>query len=101
LIYPLRTMVFSAKHLKWLVAKLHELTVREVIRLIERNRGVLLRQRGSHRQYEARAAALADGAEVTARTTVAQHAGDVRPGTLRAIERDLEPVSGKGWLKGR
>jgi predicted RNA binding protein YcfA (HicA-like mRNA interferase family) len=75
-------------------------TVREVIRLIERNGGVLLRQRGSHRQHEARTT-LADGTEVTARTTVAQHAGDVRPGTLRAIERDLEPVFGKGWLKGR
>jgi hypothetical protein len=25
----------------------------------------------------------------------------VRPGTLRTIERDLEPVFGKGWLKGR
>ena len=51
----------------------------------------MLRQRGSHHQYEVRAT-LADGTEVTARTTVAQHAGDVRPGTLRAIERDLEPV---------
>jgi len=56
------------------------------MRLIERNRGVVLRQRGSHRQYEARVT-LADGSEVTARTTVAQHAGDVRPGTLRAIAR--------------
>jgi predicted RNA binding protein YcfA (HicA-like mRNA interferase family) len=73
------------------------MTAREVIRLIERNGGILLRQRGSHRQYEARVT-LADGTEVTARTTVAQH---VRPGTLRAIERDLEPVFGKGWLKGR
>jgi hypothetical protein len=44
---------------------------------------------------------LADGTEVTARTTVALDAGDVRPGTLRAIERDLEPAFGKGWLKGR
>ena len=70
------------------------------MRLIELNGGILLRQRGSHRQYEVRVT-LADGTEVTARTTVAQHAGDVRPGTLRAIERDLEPVFGKGWLKGR
>ncbi len=70
------------------------------MRLIERNGGILLHQRGSHRQYEARVI-LADGTEVTARTTVAQHVGDVRPGTLRAIERDLEPVFGKGWLKGR
>jgi len=76
------------------------MTARELIRLIERNGGVLLRQRGSHRQCEARAT-LADGTEITARTTVAQHVGDVRPGTLRAIERDLEPVFGKGWLKGR
>ena len=76
------------------------MTAREVIRLIERSGGILLRQRGSRRQYEARVT-LADGTEVTARTTVAQHAGDVRPGTLRAIERDLEPVFGKGWLKGR
>jgi predicted RNA binding protein YcfA (HicA-like mRNA interferase family) len=76
------------------------MTAREVMRLIERNPRILLRQRGSHRQYEARVT-LADGTEVTARTTVAQHAGDVRPGTLRAIERDLEPVFGKGWLKGR
>ena len=70
------------------------------MRLIERNGGIRLHQRGSHRQYEARVI-LADGTEVTARTTVAQHVGDVRPGTLRAIERDLEPVFGKRWLKGR
>jgi len=76
------------------------MTAREVIRIIEGRGGVLLRQRGSRCQYEARAI-LVDGTEVSARTTVAQHAGDVRPGTLRAIERDLEPVFGKGWLKGR
>jgi hypothetical protein len=31
-------------------------------------------------------------------TTVAQHAGDIPVGTLRAIERSLEPAFGKGWL---
>jgi predicted RNA binding protein YcfA (HicA-like mRNA interferase family) len=46
------------------------MTAKEVMRLIERNGGILLRQRGSHRQYEARVT-LADGTEVTARTTVA------------------------------
>lgn len=76
------------------------MTPREVIRIIERNGAVLLRQRGSHRQYEARARDH-DGTEVICRTTVAQHSGDIRPGTLRAIERDLEPVFGKGWLKNR
>ena len=34
------------------------------MRLIERNGGILLRQRGSHRQYEAWVT-LADGTEVT------------------------------------
>ena len=43
----------------------------------------------------------ADGTELVARTTIALHPGDIRPGTLRAIERDLEPVFGKGWLKNR
>ena len=30
------------------------MTAKEVMRLIERNGGILLRQRGSHRQYETR-----------------------------------------------
>jgi predicted RNA binding protein YcfA (HicA-like mRNA interferase family) len=34
------------------------------------------------------------------RTTVPVHRGeDLPPGTLRAIERDLEPCLGKGWLR--
>lgn len=33
-------------------------------------------------------------------TTVPVHAGeDLGPGLLRAIERDLEPCLGKGWLE--
>jgi len=33
-------------------------------------------------------------------TTVPMHAGDdIPPGTLRAIERDMEPCLGKGWLR--
>jgi len=33
-------------------------------------------------------------------TVVPMHAGeDISPGTLRAIERQLEPYLGKGWLK--
>jgi hypothetical protein len=39
------------------------------------------------------------GRQATVRTTVAQHAGDIPAGTLRAIERDLEPAFGKGWLR--
>jgi hypothetical protein len=33
-------------------------------------------------------------------TVVPVHQGeDIKKGTLRSIERDLEPVLGKGWLK--
>ncbi|HLA77813.1 MAG TPA: type II toxin-antitoxin system HicA family toxin [Vicinamibacteria bacterium] len=49
-----------------------------------------VRKRGSHVRVEC--------GECT--TTVPVHAGqDLPPGTLRAIERDLEPCLGKGWLK--
>jgi predicted RNA binding protein YcfA (HicA-like mRNA interferase family) len=74
------------------------MTPRDVIRIIERNGAVLLRQRGSHRQYEVRLTNT-DGTELVAPTTTAQHPGDIQPGTLRAIERDLEPVFGQGWLR--
>jgi predicted RNA binding protein YcfA (HicA-like mRNA interferase family) len=71
---------------------------REVNRRIERLGGTVVRTRGSHRQYEA-TRVLDDGTSVTARTTVAQHAGDIPSGTLRAIEKDMEPVFGTGWLR--
>lgn len=32
-------------------------------------------------------------------TTIAVHSGDIPVGTLRKIERDLEPCFGKGWLR--
>jgi predicted RNA binding protein YcfA (HicA-like mRNA interferase family) len=69
-----------------------------VNRRIERLGGVMVRQAGSHRRY---VVTYTDesGARVTVATTVAQHAGDVPAGTLRAIERDLEPGLGKGWLR--
>ena len=57
----------------------------------------MVRQVGSHRRY-AVTYADAEGKETTVATTVAQHAGDIPVGTLRAIERSLEPAFGKGWL---
>lgn len=71
---------------------------REVNRRIERLGGVLVRQVGSHRRYELTYTDVA-GVRLTVATTVAQHAGDIPVGTLRAIERDLEPGLGKGWLR--
>ena len=66
---------------------------REVNRKIEVRGGLILRQRGSHRFYRVEV----DGA--VAHTTVPQHPGDIPIGLLRKIERDLEPVLGKGWLR--
>jgi predicted RNA binding protein YcfA (HicA-like mRNA interferase family) len=49
-----------------------------------------VRQNGSHARVECGKCL----------TTVPIHAGkDLPPGTLRAIERDLEPCVGRGWLK--
>jgi predicted RNA binding protein YcfA (HicA-like mRNA interferase family) len=70
---------------------------RDVNRRIERLGGVPLRQRGSHRRYQA-TRTLEDGTVLTAVTTVAQHPGDIPNGTLRQIEKDLTPVFGEGWL---
>lgn len=59
-------------------------------RRIEQLGGVTVRQAGSHRRMRA-------GMHFT---TVPMHGTrDIAPGTLRAIERDLEPEFGKGWLR--
>jgi len=56
------------------------MTVREVIRMLERDGWVLARQRGSHRQF---LHAVKPG-----RVTVAGNLGDdVRPGTLASVFR--------------
>jgi predicted RNA binding protein YcfA (HicA-like mRNA interferase family) len=68
---------------------------RDVNRRIERLGGEMLRQRGSHRLYRV---ICPDGTSV--QTVVPQHTGrDIAPGTVRGIEKDLEPALGKGWLR--
>jgi predicted RNA binding protein YcfA (HicA-like mRNA interferase family) len=37
--------------------------------------------------------------EATCRTTVPMHGRELGTGLLRQIERDLEPCSGRGWLR--
>ena len=71
---------------------------REVISAIEKSGGHLIRQVGSHRRYEA-AYVREDGTEGRVATAVSMHSGDVPTGTLRKIERDLEPAFGEGWLR--
>jgi predicted RNA binding protein YcfA (HicA-like mRNA interferase family) len=81
-----------------LAARYIVVRAREVNRRIERLGGVMARQAGSHRRYVVTYTDAA-GAEAKAATTVPQHTGDIPAGTLRAIERDLEPALGKGWLR--
>ncbi|MEK7663719.1 type II toxin-antitoxin system HicA family toxin [Aurantimicrobium photophilum] len=66
---------------------------REVNSRIESLGGQFLRQKGSHRLYRI----TREGVSVMA--VVPQHGGDIPIGTLRAIERSLEEVLGKGWLR--
>jgi len=69
-------------------------TGRQVIAKILAKGGTELRQRGSHRVF----AATVEG--VSAQTVVPDHgARDLGAGLLRAIERQMEPVFGKGWLR--
>jgi predicted RNA binding protein YcfA (HicA-like mRNA interferase family) len=72
---------------------------KEVNRRIERLGGVCTRQVGSHRRYSI-VYELDEGRQATAHTTVPQHSGDMPIGTLKAIERDLTPALGTGWLRG-
>ncbi|HEX8001293.1 MAG TPA: type II toxin-antitoxin system HicA family toxin [Mycobacteriales bacterium] len=70
------------------------MTPREVCRRIERRGGRYVEARGSHRRYR-----VGYGAGGTCVTTVPMHRRDLKPGTLRAIERDLEPAFGERWLR--
>lgn len=66
------------------------MTGSEAVKAIKARGGIVVRQRGSHVRMRAGKCF----------TTVPVHAGrDLPPGTLRAIERDLEPCLGKGWLR--
>jgi predicted RNA binding protein YcfA (HicA-like mRNA interferase family) len=65
-------------------------TARDVLKAIKAKGGVIVRQRGSHVRVQAGRCFA----------TVPDHgAHDVPPGTLRSIERQLEPCLGKGWLR--
>ncbi|WP_416246663.1 type II toxin-antitoxin system HicA family toxin [Candidatus Poriferisodalis multihospitum] len=62
----------------------------ELLRMTRRLGCEVLRQRGSHVRLRCGECS----------TTVPVHAGrDIPIGTLRAIERQLEPCLGKGWLR--
>ena len=66
------------------------MTGRDVLRRLKVLGCEVVRQKGSHVRVRCG----------TCQTTVPVHRGvDLPPGTLRAIERDLEPCLGKKWLR--
>ncbi|MGH3082166.1 MAG: type II toxin-antitoxin system HicA family toxin [Gaiellaceae bacterium] len=66
------------------------MTGTHVLRVLRRLGCEVVRQRGSHVRVRCG----------RCQTTVSVHRRrDLPPGTLRAIERDLEPCLGSGWLR--
>jgi len=66
------------------------LTGKNLLRLLRKRGCVELRQKGSHVVVQCN----------KCQTVVPVHVGeDLGPGLVRAIERDLEPCLGKGWLQ--
>lgn len=74
------------------------LTTRAVIRRIEALGGCRIRVRGSHATYEVTKHNERGEVVVRARAQVPVHGGDVPPGTVRAIQRQLSSVLGETWL---
>lgn len=85
--------VISGLTLDRLAVKPYGVRHQEVIAKIEAMGGECVRQVGSHRRYRA----YYD--QGSCYTTVQIHKGkDVPLGTLRAIQKQMEPAVGKGWL---
>ncbi|MDI1460210.1 type II toxin-antitoxin system HicA family toxin [Catellatospora sp. KI3] len=74
------------------------MTARAVVQRIKELGGYHVRTKGSHATYEATKVDSQGRVVATAKTVVAMHSRDVPIGTLSAIERQLAPVFGEGWL---
>lgn len=70
------------------------LKAKEVASTIERLGGKMVRQTGSHRLFTA---TYPGG---TVKAVVPMHNGDMAPGTMRSVEKSMEPAFGPGWLTG-
>jgi predicted RNA binding protein YcfA (HicA-like mRNA interferase family) len=64
-------------------------TPKELVRLLRRAGCTEVRQSGSHVIVRC----------WSCQTVVAMHPGDISKGTLKAIEKQLEPCLGKGWMQ--
>jgi predicted RNA binding protein YcfA (HicA-like mRNA interferase family) len=65
-------------------------TATEVVRKLTQHGCVPVRQKGSHARYV--------GVREVRDDTVPMHKGDIPTGTLKAIEKDMAPCLGDGWL---
>lgn len=73
-----------------LLSALNEMTSRELFKLLNRLGCELHRTgKGSHQVWTCG----------ECRVSIPNHSGDIPKGTLRAIERALEPCLGKSWMK--
>lgn len=63
-------------------------TARRLAQILRRSGCEVVRQKGSHQVWRCR----------ECQTVVPVHSGDIPKGTLRSIERDLEPCLGPKWL---
>jgi len=64
------------------------MTARVIIRKLRERGCGSVRQRGSHQIWRCG----------NCQSVIPLHAGDLTPGTLRSIERDLEPCLSLKWL---
>jgi predicted RNA binding protein YcfA (HicA-like mRNA interferase family) len=71
-------------------ATLRKVTSREVIKQLIKFGCVELRQKGSHKFYVSPCG--------NCFTTVADHSGDIKTGTLNGIRKDMAPCLGDDWL---
>ncbi len=61
----------------------------EVAKVLRKRGAEMVRMKGSHAVWRYQ----------NCQTVVPMHRGDMPTGTVRAIERDMEPALGRGWLK--
>lgn len=66
-----------------------EVRTRDLRRILRQQGCEEIRQSGSHLVVRCK----------ECQTVIPIHSGDIAPGTLRSIERDLTPCLGKGWLR--
>lgn len=73
------------------VSILLDMRARELLRILRSKGCTVSKGKGSHVKVECG----------RCRSVIPVHQGeDIKPGTLRAIERQLELCLGKGWLRG-